>query len=642
MGYLSCRADSSVVTCRSITAISPLPLSRRPSSSSRRRALPAAAGKEGESAAVPIERFAYDELEAATSHFADAALLGRGSHGAVYKAVLASGRAVAVKRPSPRRPEVDNEIRILSSVRGPRLVNLLGFSDSASASDQQQPRPRLLVVEYMPNGTLYELLHSNPRPPGWPRRIRLALQTARALRALHDADPPVIHRDVKSANVLLDANLDARLGDFGLALRVPKRLPGEAATNAATPAPAGTLGYLDPGYVTPESLSTKTDVFSFGILLLEIMSGRKAIDVQHSPPSVVEWAVPLLRKGKVASLFDPRVAPPRDPVTRRDLAALAASCVRSCRERRPSMADIVERLVVISKAVSAKVWNGLAVVGNPCAVVDVQKTIAKRAAAAAAGDNAASERESAPALAFDDDEKKEDEEEGNAGVLEEDQVPLVGAKKTPRPLKNGKVFSESGTKERRNLLELMARIDGVAGQRFGITRARTVRGASEPIEKDGAVLLLRRNQTVKVLGSDALSKVDLFSSLDAKFKHELGKEQQEKTGRIKEESGEEQEKAGKIKHDAGTVKKHGETAGGINAKAGKDQEKVEKKLEEEMKIQETFGEILDRSKKSEEKKAQNLGKEEKIKDTAEKKQEHDARGVQDKVEKIQDNAKKIQ
>ena len=664
--------------CRSITAISPLPLSRRSGVGGRRRALPAAAregdGGEASSAAAAIARFAYDELEAATSHFADAALLGRGSHGAVYKAVLASGRAVAVKRPSPRRPEVDNEIRILSSVRGPRLVNLLGFSDSGAGAgadqQQQQQRPRLLVVEYMPNGTLYELLHSNPRPPGWPRRVRLALQTARALRALHDADPPVIHRDVKSANVLLDANLDARLGDFGLALRVPKRLPGDAAANAAaTPAPAGTLGYLDPAYVTPESLSTKTDVFSFGILLLEIMSGRKAIDVQHSPPSVVEWAVPLLRKGKVASLFDPRVAPPRDPVTRRDLAALAASCVRSCRERRPSMADIVDRLVVLSKAVSGKMWNGLAVVGNPCAVVDVQKTIAKRAAAAAAGDRAASQRELTSALAFDDDEKKE-EDAPNAGALEEDEVPLVGAKKAPRPLKNGKMFSEPGARERRNLLELMARIDGVAGQRFGITRARTVRAASESIEKDAAVLLLRRNQTVKVLGSEALSKADIFSSLDAKIKHELGKEQQEearkikhelvkeqqekagnikqelvkeqqeKAGNIKQESGEEQEKAGKTKHDAG--KGHVEKAMGINLEAGKEQEKVEKNQEKEMKIQEKLGEIFDKAMKSEEKTGQNPGIEKKIQDTAEKKQEHDARVVQDKVEKIQDEAKKIQ
>ncbi|OEL34110.1 Serine/threonine-protein kinase-like protein [Dichanthelium oligosanthes] len=602
MGYLSCRADSSVATCRSITAISPLPISRRSGSGSSRPAarLPAA-----------IERFDYAELEAATSHFADAALLGRGSHGAVYKAVLPSGRAVAVKRPSPRRPEVDNEIRILSSVRGPRLVNLLGFSDPGPGPAHAA---RLLVVEYMPNGTLYDLLHSNQRPPGWPRRLRLALQTARALRALHDADPPVIHRDVKSANVLLDANLDARLGDFGLALRVPKATGANAA--AATPAPAGTLGYLDPAYVTPESLSTKTDVFSFGILLLEIMSGRKAIDVQHSPPSVVEWAVPLLRRGKVAALFDPRVAPPRDPVARKDLAALAASCVRSCRERRPSMADIVERLGFLSKAVSAKVWNGLAdglaVVGNPCAVVDVQKTISKRAAASS---RAESERESTSALAFDDDDK----EEADAEALEEDQVPLVGAKKSPRPPKNGIVLSEAGARERRNLLELMARIDGVAGQRFGISRARTVRATAELIEKD-AVLLLRRNKTVRVVGSEALPKSERISHFDVKIKHKVGKEQEKaKAGEVQDKEEKNQEKAGEVQEKE---EKNQENPCGIQesseeivGKADKLPEEAEANHDKEERIQEKKGQSLKKAENVKENEGKIQGTEEKIRDS---------------------------
>ncbi|XP_044972425.1 serine/threonine-protein kinase-like protein At3g51990 [Hordeum vulgare subsp. vulgare] len=609
MGYLSCRADSSAATCRSITAISPLPISRRargPAAS-----LPPAA-------APVIERFAYDDLEAATSHFADAALLGRGSHGAVYKAVLPSGRAVAVKRPSPRRAEVDNEIRILSSVRGPRLVNLLGYSDPGPGPDPLR-RPRLLVVEYMPNGTLYDLLHSNPRPPGWPRRVRLALQTARALRALHDAEPAVIHRDVKSANVLLDAHLDAHLGDFGLALRIPKTDGGAA--NAATPAPAGTLGYLDPAYVTPESLSTKTDVFSFGILLLEIMSGRKAIDVQYSPPSVIEWAVPLLRKGKVVALFDPRVAPPRDPVTRRDLASLALSCVRSCRERRPSMADIVDRLVVLSKAVSAKVWNGMAVVGNPCAIVDVQKTISKRAAA--------SEKESTSALAFDDDEKEAD------ATLEE-LVPLVGAKKPPRPLKNGKVFSEAGDGERRNLLELMARIDGVAGQRFGISRARTVRGTSDLMQKD-AVLILRRNQTVRVVESEALGKIDRVSHLDASIKHKTVKEH-EKAGKIQDKADEIQEKAEKIQDKSDGMQEKAEK---VQENEGKIQEKLGETLDKAENIQEITVQILDKAEKIKEKTRQILDKAEKIQGTPEKVQENE-RKIQEHTEVVQHNAEKIQ
>jgi hypothetical protein len=390
---------------------------------------------------------------------------------------------------------------------------------------------------------------------------------------------------------------------------VPK---ANAAATAATPAaPAGTLGYLDPAYVTPESLSTKTDVFSFGILLLEIISGRRAIDVQHSPPSVVEWAVPLLRKGKVASLFDPRVAPPRDPVTRKDLAALAASCVRSCRERRPSMADIVQRLVVLSKAVSAKVWNGLAdglaAVGNPCAVVDVHKTISKRAAAS---NRAESERESTSALAFDDDEK----EEADAGALEEDQVPLVGAKKSPRPLKNGIVLSEAGARERRNLLDLMARIDGVAGQRFGISRARTVRATGELIEKD-AVLLLRRNQTVRVVGSEALPKSERISHFDGKIKHKAG-EEQEKAGKV-------QENAEKIQDNANGIQESSkETLG----KTGKFLEAMEPNLDKEEKIQEKVEQNLE--------KVENVQEDEcRIQCTAEKIQESQG-GTRDKVEKF--------
>lgn len=214
----------------------------------------------------------------------------------------------------------------------------------------------------MSNGTLYDVLHTSARPPNWGRRIRLALQTAKAIDTLHSQNPPVIHRDIKSANVLIDRSFNARLGDFGLALRChvdDYRL-------RSTP-PAGTMGYLDPCYVTPDNLSTKLDVFSFGILLLEIISGRKAIDVGHSPPSIVDWAIPLIKKGKLVSVYDPRIAPPKDPVVRKQLAVIAAKCVRSCRERRPAMKDVVVWLTGLSKLVPLHSWNGF---NNPCMMVE--------------------------------------------------------------------------------------------------------------------------------------------------------------------------------------------------------------------------------------------------------------------------------
>lgn len=210
----------------------------------------------------------------------------------------------------------------------------------------------------MSNGTLYDVLHSNSRPPNWGRRIKLALQIAKAVDVLHSLNPPVIHRDIKSANVLIDRNFNARLGDFGLALRCV-----DDSRLRSTP-PAGTMGYLDPGYVTPDNLSTKTDVFSFGILLLEIISGRKAIDVAYSPPSIVDWAIPLIRKGKLLSVYDPRVVPPKDASS---LAVVAAKCVRSCKERRPSMKEVVQCLSELSRLVPLHSWNGIA---NPCLMVD--------------------------------------------------------------------------------------------------------------------------------------------------------------------------------------------------------------------------------------------------------------------------------
>ncbi|KAE9457367.1 hypothetical protein C3L33_10730, partial [Rhododendron williamsianum] len=212
----------------------------------------------------------------------------------------------------------------------------------------------LIVFEYMPNGSLHDLLHARPKPLLWSTRVRFALQVARAVQHLHSSNPPVIHRDIKSSNVLIDGENNARLGDFGLALRGHV----EDVKVKCTP-PAGTMGYLDPGYLAPGDLSTKSDVFSFGILLLEILSGRKAIDMRYSPPSVVDWAAPLIRGGEYESICDSRIGPPEDAVVMRRLAVIAARCVRSKAEKRPEMAEVVECLRGVNKRVSSPIWNNL-------------------------------------------------------------------------------------------------------------------------------------------------------------------------------------------------------------------------------------------------------------------------------------------
>ncbi|CAN0863638.1 Serine/threonine-protein kinase-like protein At3g51990 [Linum grandiflorum] len=352
MGYLSCNADSAIAVS---TPSTPPPPST---------AAAAASSNNKQQKPIKIQQFHYSDLEAATNGFSDQKLLGRGSHGCVYKAVLRGRRVVAVKKPSKRlqhqnqQQEVDNELEILSKIHSPGLVNLLGFANNES-------KDRLLVVEFMSNGTLYDVLHSDSsgRVLNWGRRIRMALQIAKAVDTLHSHNPPIIHRDIKSANVLIDRNSNARLGDFGLAIRCGV---DDDCRLRSTP-PAGTMGYLDPCYVTPDNLSTKTDVFSFGILLLEIISGRKAIDVDHSPASIVDWAIPLVKRGKLGLIYDPRIPLLKDPLIKRQLVLIASKCVRSCRERRPSMKEVVDWLSTLSKLVPLHSWNGF---NNPCMMVE--------------------------------------------------------------------------------------------------------------------------------------------------------------------------------------------------------------------------------------------------------------------------------
>ncbi|KAM5575481.1 serine/threonine-protein kinase-like protein [Rosa sericea] len=340
MGYFSCNAESATAICDSYN----FDLKRKPNNKP-----------------IEIREFPYDDLVAATNGFSADSFLGKGSHGSVYKATLDDGKLVAaVKRMKyPKQTTslgrrscttcvaAENEIEILSRVRHPRLVNLIGFCPDSNDG-------KLIVVEYMPHGTLHDLLHSRPGPPGWTRRVRLSLHVAKAVQALHSSNPPVIHRDIKSSNVLIDGDWNARLGDLGLALRGHV----EDVRVKCTP-PAGTLGYLDPGYLAPGDLSAKSDVFSFGILLLEIVSGRNAIDVNYSPPSVIDWALPIIKHSEYATICDRRIGPPADPAVIRQLAVLAARCVRSTAEKRPSMAEVVECLKIVNKRVHAPIWNGL-------------------------------------------------------------------------------------------------------------------------------------------------------------------------------------------------------------------------------------------------------------------------------------------
>lgn len=285
------------------------------------------------------------ELQLATGYFSEDCILGKGSHSQVYKGVLKDGKQVAVKRATYARQllqdetSFDNELEILSKIWSDHLVNLLGYT--------REEDEKLLVVEYMPNGTLHDNLHDNFSPLSWVMRIHLALQIAKGILALHSASPPIIHRDIKSSNVLIDDKWNAKLGDFGLALRGHI----EDMLKTSTP-PAGTMGYLDPEYETPSDLSTKTDVFSFGILLLEMISGRNAIDLAYEPPSILDWAFPLIKQGNISEVLDKKIPSPGNFKPLKQMINLAIKCVRTSRYRRPSMFHVVEDLKDIYRKVS--------------------------------------------------------------------------------------------------------------------------------------------------------------------------------------------------------------------------------------------------------------------------------------------------
>lgn len=287
--------------------------------------------------------FDYEELEAATENFASSRIIGKGSHGCIYRGTLKDGTVVAIKKQSlglqklQDNSKLDNEIRILLSLPpNPYLISLLGTSRDCAGN-------RVLVMEHMPNGTLHDLLHAAPSPPPWPKRVQAAIQVAKAVQFIHEAEPLVIHRDIKSANILFDVDWNARLADFGLAVR---RSGQQVDSDSSLSRPAGTIGYLDPCYTAPCRLSTKNDVFSFGVVLLELISATKAIDVSRDPSSIVEWALPLIEEDRMEEICDERVTLPAYMESRvRHMLSIAARCVSSDEDhRRPSMGEVVDEM----------------------------------------------------------------------------------------------------------------------------------------------------------------------------------------------------------------------------------------------------------------------------------------------------------
>ncbi|KAJ9190181.1 hypothetical protein P3X46_001409 [Hevea brasiliensis] len=286
--------------------------------------------------------FSYEELAIATNSFSDANLVGQGGFGYVHKGVLSDGKVVAIKQlkagSRQGEREFQAEIEIISRVHHRHLVSLVGYCITGVQ--------RMLVYEYIPNNTLEFHLHGKERPAmNWSTRMKIAVGSAKGLAYLHeDCQPKIIHRDIKSANILLDDIFEAKVADFGLA-----KHSLDTDTHVSTRV-MGTFGYMAPEYASSGKLTEKSDVFSFGVVLLELITGRRPVDRTQSflDDSIVDWARPLLKQaleeGTYDALVDPKLQGEYDSSEMSRMISCAAACIRHSARLRPQMSQIVRAL----------------------------------------------------------------------------------------------------------------------------------------------------------------------------------------------------------------------------------------------------------------------------------------------------------
>ncbi|XP_077219823.1 LEAF RUST 10 DISEASE-RESISTANCE LOCUS RECEPTOR-LIKE PROTEIN KINASE-like 1.2 isoform X2 [Tasmannia lanceolata] len=287
--------------------------------------------------------FTYEELEEATNNFDDSKELGEGGFGTVYYGKLRDGRSVAVKRlyenNYKRVEQFMNEVEILSSLRHQNLVSLYGCTSRHS-------RELLLVYEFVPNGTVADHLHgalAQTGPVTWPTRMSIAIETAGALAYLHAIEHPIIHRDVKTNNILLDNNFHVKVADFGLSRLFPVDV-----THVST-APQGTPGYVDPDYHKCYQLTDKSDVYSFGVVLVELISSKPAVDVSRHRDEInlAYMAIKKIHNHALHELVDLDLGFESDYGVRRMItlvAELAFRCLQEDRDVRPAMEEVLEVL----------------------------------------------------------------------------------------------------------------------------------------------------------------------------------------------------------------------------------------------------------------------------------------------------------
>ncbi|XP_039034538.1 probable serine/threonine-protein kinase PBL23 [Hibiscus syriacus] len=299
-------------------------------------------------AKVSAHIFTFRELVVATDNFNPSCLIGEGGFGRVYKGYIENiDKIVAVKQLDRNglqgSREFFSEVLMLSLVNHPNLVNLIGY-----CADGDQ---RILVYEYMANGSLeYHLLDVPPgkEPLDWNTRMKVAEGAAKGLEYLHDfTDPPIIYRDFKASNILLDGNFNPKLSDFGLAKLGPTGGKDHVSTRVM-----GTYGYCAPEYAMTGQLTTKSDVYGFGVVFLELISGRRVIDIERpeEEQNLIAWAEPLLKdRKKFTKIADPLLKENYPVKALYQALAVAAMCLQEDANSRPLIGDVVTAVEFLAK-----------------------------------------------------------------------------------------------------------------------------------------------------------------------------------------------------------------------------------------------------------------------------------------------------
>ncbi|KAL9992141.1 putative protein kinase RLK-Pelle-CrRLK1L-1 family [Helianthus debilis subsp. tardiflorus] len=291
-----------------------------------------------------FNRFSLAEIQLATQHFNKKLIIGKGGFGMVYRGRIystrdATARTVAIKRSnsssSQGAAEFMTEIEMLIKLRHSNLVSLIGYCS--------ENNEMILVYEYMFNGTIDHHLHGAHTPLSWMHRLRISIGVAKGLQYLHTGWHPqqgIIHRDVKSSNILLDMNWVAKVSDFGMS-KIIGQLSSGVTTNLK-----GTFGYLDPEYCSTGKLTKESDVYSFGVVLFELLSGRRAVDPLFVDEGInlAGWAKKCIKEGRIDQVVSSHIRTQISPKSLKEFVQIADRCSKSSRKDRPTMADVLAAL----------------------------------------------------------------------------------------------------------------------------------------------------------------------------------------------------------------------------------------------------------------------------------------------------------